>query len=64
VVGTWENRKKVFVGRRGETGISCLTADCVRDGSFASVKEEVASIEACLSGRNLALRSRVTNSFQ
>lgn len=31
-----------------------LTADCVRDGSFASVKELVASIEAYLAQRNLA----------
>jgi hypothetical protein len=31
-----------------------LIADCVRDGSFASVKELVASIEACLAERNLA----------
>lgn len=40
-----------------------LTVDCVREGSFASVKELVASIEAYLAERNLALqpyRSRPT----
>ena len=30
-----------------------LTVDCVRDGSFGSVKELVASMELYLAGRNL-----------
>ena len=43
---SWMNMVERFFGD--------LTADCVRDGSFASVKELIASIEAYLAERNLA----------
>ena len=43
---SWMNMVERFFGD--------LTADCVREGSFASVRELVASIEAYLAERNLA----------
>ena len=45
---SWMNRVERFFGD--------LTADCIRDGSFTSVKELISSIEAYLAERNLSPR--------